>query len=72
MKYGFWLLVSPQFLYDPEVLETVAARAKEMATVLYRGLIHSFIHKVTAKISQEIIATVVTNPACAVSALSLW
>ena len=27
----FWFVVGSQFLYGPEVLETVAARAAEMA-----------------------------------------
>ena len=30
-KYSFWFVVGSQFLYGPEVLETVAARAQEMA-----------------------------------------
>ena len=29
--YEFWFVVGSQFLYGPEVLETVAARAQEMA-----------------------------------------
>lgn len=32
--YEFWFVVGSQFLYGPEVLETVAARASEMADVL--------------------------------------
>ena len=31
MKYNFWFVVGSQLLYGPEVLETVEARAKEMA-----------------------------------------
>ena len=30
-KYEFWFVVGSQFLYGPEVLETVAVRAEEMA-----------------------------------------
>ncbi len=38
MKYEFWFVVGSQFLYGPEVLETVAARAAEMAAELSRAL----------------------------------
>ena len=34
MKYNFWFIVGSQFLYGDEVLETVEARAKEMAEEL--------------------------------------
>ena len=30
-NYEFWFVVGSQFLYGPEVLETVDARAREMA-----------------------------------------
>ena len=30
-KYEFWFVVGSQFLYSPEVLETVETHAKEMA-----------------------------------------
>ena len=30
-QYEFWFVVGSQFLYGPEVLETVARRAAEMA-----------------------------------------
>lgn len=33
----FWFVVGSQFLYGPEVLETVAARAAEMAEGLDGG-----------------------------------
>ena len=33
-KREFWFVVGSQFLYGPEVLETVEARAKEMAEKL--------------------------------------
>ena len=32
--YSFWFVVGSQFLYGPEVLDTVAARAAEMADTL--------------------------------------
>ena len=31
--YEFWFVVGSQFLYGPEVLETVSARAAEMAGI---------------------------------------
>lgn len=31
MQYEFWFVVGSQFLYGTEVLDTVAARAAEMA-----------------------------------------
>lgn len=40
----FWFVVGSQFLYGPEVLETVAARAQEMAEKLSRVLPLSLIH----------------------------
>ena len=33
-QYEFWFVVGSQFLYGPEVLETVAKRAQEMADEL--------------------------------------
>lgn len=33
-EYEFWFVVGSQFLYGPEVLETVARRAAEMADLL--------------------------------------
>ena len=38
MKYEFWFVVGSQFLYGEEVLETVAARAGEMAEELSKVL----------------------------------
>ena len=38
MKYEFWFVVGSQFLYGPEVLETVAGRAQEMADELSKVL----------------------------------
>ena len=38
MKYSFWFVVGSQFLYGPEVLDTVAQRAEEMAAKLSQVL----------------------------------
>ena len=38
MKYEFWFVVGSQFLYGPEVLETVEARARKMAAELSKAL----------------------------------
>ena len=53
-KYQFWFVVGSQFLYGPEVLETVAARAQEMAEKLCAVLPYPLIYKVTAKTNREI------------------
>ena len=50
----FWFVVGSQFLYGPEVLETVAARAAEMAEKLSKVLPYPLIYKVTAKTNKEI------------------
>ena len=54
--YEFWFVVGSQFLYGPEVLETVAARASEMADVLNASgnLPCKLVYKVTAKTNKEI------------------
>ena len=54
MNYSFWFVVGSQFLYGPEVLETVAARAQEMADELSKKLPFPLIYKVTAKTNKEI------------------
>ena len=54
MKYSFWFVVGSQFLYGPEVLETVASRAQEMADELSKVLPFPLIYKVTAKTNKEI------------------
>ena len=54
MKYEFWFVVGSQFLYGEEVLETVAARAKEMAEELNKALPFPLVYKVTAKTNKEI------------------
>ena len=54
--YEFWFVVGSQFLYGPKVLDTVAARATEMAEKLNQSgnLPCKIIYKVTAKTNQEI------------------
>ena len=41
----FWFVVGSQFLYGPEVLETVEARAKEMAEEMSKKLPYSLVFK---------------------------
>lgn len=53
-NYEFWLVVGSQFLYGPEVLETVDARAREMAHELSKALPYPVIYKLTAKTCGEI------------------
>ena len=53
-QYQFWFVVGSQFLYGPEVLDTVAARAREMAEKLSAVLPYPLLYKVTAKTNQEI------------------
>ena len=53
-KYSFWFVVGSQFLYGPEVLETVERRAREMADELSKALPFPLLYKVTAKTNQEI------------------
>lgn len=54
--YEFWFVVGSQFLYGPEVLETVAKRAQEMADELNNSgvLPCKIVYKVTAKTNKEI------------------
>ena len=54
MKYEFWFVVGSQFLYGPEVVETVAQRAQEMAAELSKALPFPLVYKVTAKTNKEI------------------
>ena len=58
MKYNFWFIVGSQFLYGEEVLETVEARAREMAAKLSEKLPYPLVYKVTAKTAGEISETV--------------
>ena len=55
-QYEFWLVVGSQFLYGPQVLETVAERAAEMADALNASgnLPCKLVYKVTAKTNKEI------------------
>lgn len=53
-KYEFWFVVGSQSLYGPEVLETVAKRAEEMAVELSGALPFPLIYKLTAKSNSEI------------------
>ena len=52
--YEFWFVVGSQFLYGPEVLETVAARAAKMAAEMSKVLPYPLVYKVTAKTNKEI------------------
>lgn len=53
-NYEFWFVVGSQFLYGPEVLDTVAARAQEMAEKMSEKLPYKLVYKVTAKTNKEI------------------
>ena len=50
----FWFVVGSQFLYGPEVLETVAARAAEMAGKMSESLPRPLVYKATVKTDAEI------------------
>ena len=52
--YEFWFVVGSQTLYGPEVLDTVARRAAEMAEELSKALPYPVVYKVTAKSNDEI------------------
>lgn len=56
MAKQFWFVVGSQFLYGPDVLDTVAARAAEMAEKMNAsGLLPGeIVYKVTAKTEREI------------------
>ena len=54
MKYNFWFVVGSQALYGPEVLETVAKRAEEMAQEMSKSLPYPLIYKVTAMSNGQI------------------
>ena len=54
MKREFWFIVGSQFLYGQDVLDTVDARAKEMAAELSKVLPYPLVYKVTAKTNKEI------------------
>ena len=48
MKREFWFIVGSQFLYGQDVLDTVDARAREMAEELSKVLPYPLVYKVTA------------------------
>ena len=55
-QYEFWFLVGSQFLYGTKVLDTVAARAAEMADKMNASgkLPYKLVYKATMKTNQEI------------------
>ena len=53
-KREFWFVVGSQYLYGPEVLETVSVRAAEMAVELSKVLPYPLVYKVTVKTNKEI------------------
>ena len=53
-EYEVWFVVGSQFLYGPEVLDTVEKRAREMAKELSASLPYPLVYKVTAKTNEEI------------------
>ncbi|MFA9381379.1 MAG: L-arabinose isomerase, partial [Acetanaerobacterium sp.] len=57
-KYEFWLIVGSQFLYGPEVLETVAKHAAQMAKEIDASpdIPCRLIYKATVKTPEEITA----------------
>ena len=57
-QYQFWFIVGSQFLYGPEVLETVAQRAAEIAQTLSKVLLYPLVYKITAKTNEEIASVV--------------
>ena len=63
-NYEFWFVVGSQFLYGPEVLETVKARAEVMAKKLSAAPEIPFpvVYKVTVKTEAE--CTAVMPLAC--------
>ena len=54
--YEFWFVVGSQFLYGPEVLETVAKRAQEMTEFLNASgnLPCKLVYKATIKTNKEV------------------
>ena len=58
--YEFWFVVGSQFLYGPEVLETVATRAAEMAAQLNASgrLPCKIVYKTTVKTPEEAAETI--------------
>jgi len=69
-NYEFWFVVGSQFLYGPEVLDTVAERAQKMVDEMNASgsLPCKVVYKVTAKTNKEITDVVKEanyNDACA-------
>ena len=64
----FWFVVGSQLLYGDKVLQTVDARAKEMAAELSKALPYPLIYKATVKSNNEITQLVkdanYTNECC--------
>ena len=58
MAKEFWFVVGSQLLYGQDVLDTVDARAHEMAEELSKALPFPLVYKVTAKSNDEIKAIV--------------
>ena len=54
MQMNFWFLVGSQDLYGLEVLQTVAARAEEMARQMSSSLPYPLVYKVTAMSPEQI------------------
>jgi len=48
-KYEFWFVVGSQFLYGPEVLETVEQRARQMAEKMSEKLPYPLVFKGVVK-----------------------
>ncbi len=57
-KREFWFVVGSQSLYGQEVLDTVDARAREMAAFLSKRLPYPLVYKVTAKGNSEIVSII--------------
>ena len=57
-KREFWFVVGSQSLYGQEVLDTVDARAREMAAFLSQKLPYPLVYKVTAKGNSEIVSVI--------------
>ena len=59
--YEFWFVVGSQFLYGPEVLETVSKRAEEMCAKLNKGgrLPCRIVYKTTVKTPEDATDTVI-------------
>ena len=52
-KYEFWFVVGSQSLYGPDVLNTVEARAKEMAAKMSEKLPYPLVFKGVVKTTSE-------------------